>query len=125
MALEKSLPVQVALEYVYLMFESAVSRFENAKAQILRLDLESQEIVSKYVEGLVFLCRLVLVMAPILKFPDIDEYQSGLTRWYFETDRYFGQDPRNVKETMKLDLLPLEESARKPDQALTYHVTEY
>lgn len=63
MALEKSLPVQVALEYVYLMFQSAVSRFENAKAQIQTLELESQEIVSKYVDGLVFLCRLVLVMA--------------------------------------------------------------
>lgn len=63
MALEKSLPVQVALEYVYLMFQSAVSRFENAKAQIQTLELESQEIVSKYVDGLMFLCRLVLVMA--------------------------------------------------------------
>lgn len=63
MALEKSLPVQVALEYVYLMFQSAVSRFENAKAQIPTLELESQEIVSKYVDGLEFLCRLVLVMA--------------------------------------------------------------
>lgn len=45
------------------MFQSAVGRFENAKAQIPTLDLESQEIVSKYVEGLGFLCRLVLVMA--------------------------------------------------------------
>lgn len=63
MALEKGIPVQVALEYVYLMFQSAVGRFENAKAQIPTLDLESQETVSKYVEGLGFLCRLVLVMA--------------------------------------------------------------
>lgn len=62
---------------------------------------------------------------PILKFPEIDDYQSGLTRWYFETDRYFGQNLREVKETMKLDLLPLEESASKPLQPLTYDVTEY
>lgn len=63
MALEKGLPVQVALEYVYLMFQSAVSRFENAKFQIPTLDLENHEIVSKYVEGLGFLCRSVLAMA--------------------------------------------------------------
>ncbi|MCJ1347352.1 hypothetical protein MMC31_005575 [Peltigera leucophlebia] len=105
-ALEKGLPVQVALEYVYLMFQSAVSRFENAKFQIPTLDPENHEIVSKYVEGLGFLC-------------------SGLTRWYFETDRYFGPNLREVKETMKLHLLPLEKCASRPFQTLTYTVIEY
>lgn len=63
MALEKDLPVQVALEYVYLMFQSAVSRFANARAQITTLDPESHKIASQYVEGLGFLCRLALIMA--------------------------------------------------------------
>lgn len=67
MALEKGLPVQVALEYVYLMFQSAVRRFQNARAQIPTLGPENHEMVSKYVDGLGFLCRLVLVMALSLK----------------------------------------------------------
>lgn len=63
MALEKGLPVQVALEYVYLMFQSAVSRFANARAQIVTLDPESRKIASEYAEALGFLCRLALMMA--------------------------------------------------------------
>lgn len=116
--------MQVAFEYVYLMFQSAVGRFEKAKAQIATLDPEDHKIASKYVEGLGFLCRLALMMALSFTF-ETDGFLSGLTRWYFETNRYFGPNRREVKETMKLDLLPLEECASRPLQTLTYAVNDY
>lgn len=47
---------------------------------------------------------------------------SGLTHWTFETERYFGPQYREVKDTMRITVLPLEPQAVEPAQTLKYAV---
>lgn len=44
--------MQVALEYVFLMFQWAIDRWFELRSQIPKFDAETDEIVSKYVRGL-------------------------------------------------------------------------
>ncbi|MCJ1269585.1 hypothetical protein MMC22_009477 [Lobaria immixta] len=102
-SITKDIPVQVALEYVFLMFQWAIDRWFELRSQIPKFDAETDEIVSKYVRGL-------------------ERVASGLTMWIFETERYFGPQYREVKDTMRVTVLPLEPMATAPDQKLKYTV---
>lgn len=49
-------------------------------------------------------------------------FQSGLIHWTFETERYFGPQYRDVKDTMRVTVLPPEPLAAEPAQKLKYAV---
>lgn len=53
-------------------------------------------------------------------FYKLKESSSGLTHWYFETERYFGPECLEVKDKRKITVLPLEPSATEPFQKLKY-----
>ena len=57
MSITKDIPVQVALEYVFLMFQQAIDRWFELRSQIPKFDAETDEIVSKYVRGLERMAR--------------------------------------------------------------------
>lgn len=48
--IQKKIPVQSAIEYVFVMIESAVRRWFDVRAQIPKFDPHTDEIVSKYIE---------------------------------------------------------------------------
>lgn len=47
---------------------------------------------------------------------------SGLTLWNFETERHFGPKYREVKDTMRVTVLPLTPGATEPLEKLRYTV---
>lgn len=51
-AIKKEIPVQVAIEYVYLMIETEVARFFALKAQTPKFDQETDLQVARYIEAL-------------------------------------------------------------------------
>lgn len=51
-AIKKEIPVQVAIEYVFLMIETAVARFFALKAQIPTFDRETDIQVARYIEAI-------------------------------------------------------------------------
>lgn len=55
--IEKKIPVQSAIEYVFVMFESAIRRWFDLRAQIPKFDPHTDEIVSKLVEGMEYSIR--------------------------------------------------------------------
>lgn len=54
-AIKKDIPVQVAIEYVYLMIETEVARFFALKAQTPTFDLETDIQVARYIEALEYM----------------------------------------------------------------------
>lgn len=48
--IQKKIPVQSAIEYVFVMIESAIRRWFDVRAQIPNFDPHTDEIVSKYIE---------------------------------------------------------------------------
>ncbi|MCJ1468394.1 hypothetical protein MMC07_007022 [Pseudocyphellaria aurata] len=99
----KDIPVQIAMEYVFLMYQWAVNQWFQLLTQIPKFDPETDEIVSKYIRGL-------------------EHLVSGLTHWTFDTERYFGPQRHEVKDTMRVTVLPLEPWAAEPVQKLKYAV---
>lgn len=51
-----------------------------------------------------------------------NKYSSGLIRWTFETERYFGPSYLQVKSTNTVKILPLEAGAIEPEYKLQYEV---
>lgn len=51
-AIKKEIPVQVAIEYVFLMIETEVARFFTLKAQIPKFDRETDMQVARYIEAM-------------------------------------------------------------------------
>lgn len=47
---------------------------------------------------------------------------SGLIRWTFETERYFGPNYPQVKSTNTVKILPLETGAVEPEYKLQYEI---
>lgn len=51
-AIKKQIPVQVAIEYVFLMIETEVARFFALKAQTPKFDRETDMQVARYIEAI-------------------------------------------------------------------------
>lgn len=51
MSIEKDIPVQAAITYVYIMCKSAMDRYFELRAAVPSFDPETDEIVAKYVRG--------------------------------------------------------------------------
>lgn len=52
MSVTKDIPVQLAMDYVFLMYKWAINRWFELRSQVPKFDPETDEIVSKYVRGL-------------------------------------------------------------------------
>lgn len=59
MAIEKDIPIQAAITYVYVMYTSAMDRYFELCAAVPSFDSETDEIVSRYVKGTHYLIRYV------------------------------------------------------------------
>lgn len=57
MAITKDIPVQVAIEYVFLMYQWAVDRWFELRSQVPKFDPETDEILSKYIQGVEQMAR--------------------------------------------------------------------
>lgn len=55
--IEKKIPVQSAIEYAFVMHESAIRRWFDLRAQIPKFDPQMDEIVTEYVKGQEYLIR--------------------------------------------------------------------
>ncbi|MCJ1345756.1 hypothetical protein MMC31_003965 [Peltigera leucophlebia] len=101
--IEKKIPVQSAIEYVFVMFESAIRRWLDARAQIPKFDPQTDEIVSKYFEGLEYLI-------------------GGFAHWHWKAERYLGpQECRGEVKNALIKVLPLEPGSPQMPADIRYN----
>ena len=100
-AIEKGIPVQSAITYVFVMVQEAVNRYQESLEQIPKFDPEIDAIVLKYVRGIEYVC-------------------TGLVSWHFQVDRYFGENFTEVSDKLVVDLLPKEKNALVSAHQLQY-----
>ncbi|KAG8806756.1 hypothetical protein FRC17_004826 [Serendipita sp. 399] len=94
-AINKNITVQAAMEYVMSMLDSAIERFFEEWANVPSFGPEIDQKVQAYIKGL-------------------ELYLSGSVFWHLESERYFGPRVHHVKDTLTVELRPLEEGAKCP-----------
>ena len=83
------------------MVQAAVDRYFEALELIPKYDPDTDELVSKHIQGVECVC-------------------TGLVNWHFEVDRYFGKNHAEVKNKLVIQLLPREKDALEPAHQLRY-----
>lgn len=99
-AINKNITIQASMEYVMGMIESAIARFWEECANVPSFGPEVDPLVQAYIKG-------------------VELYLSGSVFWHLESERYFGPRVKHVKDTLQVELRPLDEGA-KPDFELMY-----
>jgi hypothetical protein len=99
-AINKNITIQAAMEYAMGMTESAIARFWEECSKVPSFGPEVDTLVQSYIKG-------------------VELYLSGSVFWHLESERYFGPRVKHVKDTLKVELRPLENGA-KPDFELMY-----
>lgn len=99
-AINKNITVQAAMEYAMGMIESAIARFFEECAKVPSFGPEIDPKVQAYIKG-------------------VELYLSGSVFWHLESERYFGPRVQHVKDTLMVELRPLEDGA-KPAFNLMY-----
>jgi hypothetical protein len=99
-AINKNITVQASLEYVMGMIESAIARFFEECANVPSFGPEIDPKVQAYIKG-------------------VELYLSGSVFWHLDCERYFGPRVQHVKDTLMVELRPLDEGA-KPAFNLMY-----
>ncbi|CAG7846754.1 Alpha-muurolene synthase {ECO:0000269/PubMed:19400802, ECO:0000269/PubMed:20889795}; AltName: Full=Gamma-muurolene synthase; {ECO:0000269/PubMed:19400802, ECO:0000269/PubMed:20889795}; AltName: Full=Germacrene-A synthase; {ECO:0000269/PubMed:19400802, ECO:0000269/PubMed:20889795} [Serendipita indica DSM 11827] len=99
-AINKNITVQAAMEYVMGMIDSAIERFFEECANVPSFGPEVDPLVQAYIKG-------------------VELYLSGSVFWHLESERYFGARVQHVKDTLMVELRPLDEGA-KPAFDLMY-----
>lgn len=97
------------------MYESAIRRWFDLRAQIPKLDPQTDESVSEYVEGLEYLVRYSpqKIFHPFRWYPYFDfrlkQDSSGFVHWHCEVERYLGpKECRGEVKNASIKLYPLE-----------------
>lgn len=92
-AINKNITVQAAMEYAMGMIDSAISRFFEECANVPSFGPDVDPKVHAYIKG-------------------VELYLSGSVFWHLESERYFGPRVKHVKDTLMVELRPLDEGAK-------------
>ena len=92
-AINKNITVQAAMEYAMGMIDSAIARFFEECANVPSFGPEVDPKVHAYIKG-------------------VELYLSGSVFWHLESERYFGPRVKHVKDTLMVELRPLDEGAK-------------
>jgi hypothetical protein len=99
-AINKNITVQAAMEYAMGMIDSAINRFFEECSNVPSFGPDVDPKVQAYIKG-------------------VELYLSGSVFWHLESERYFGPRVKHVKDTLMVELRPLDEGA-KPAFDLIY-----
>ncbi|KAF6227937.1 hypothetical protein HO133_007665 [Letharia lupina] len=100
-AVEKKLDVQSAIQFVFVMIQSAIDHYFEARKRVPKFDPKTDDLVSRYIRGIECFC-------------------SGSILWHFEVDRYFGSKSGEVEDRLAVKMLPREKNAPEPGFQLEY-----
>src|SRR5262249_19830217 len=92
-AINKNVTVQAAMEYAMGMVDSAINRFFEECANVPSFGPEIDPKIQAYIKG-------------------VELYLSGSVYWHLESERYFGPRVKHVKDTLMVELRPLDEGAK-------------
>lgn len=92
-AINKNITVQAAMEYAMGMIDSAIARFFEECANVPSFGPNVDPLVQAYIKG-------------------VELYLSGSVFWHLESERYFGPRVKHVKDTLMVELRPLDEGAK-------------
>lgn len=111
--IEKKISVQSAIEYVFVMLESAVHCWSDLRTQIPKFDPQTDGIVSIYLSSVCVIIHIIWTKK---------QNSSGLAHWHWEAARYLGpQECRvEVKNTL-IKVLSLESGSPQLPPDIRYN----